>query len=84
VQHPLEADRAPRPRSRVLQKEALLQQSGHVSDVGLVASLISKMRSSLSKRGTIRRWWRLARIKAAPNPAFTRLCSVSVSYSNHC
>jgi hypothetical protein len=32
----------------------------------LAASLISYMRSSLSMRGTIRRWWRLARIEAAP------------------
>jgi hypothetical protein len=30
--------------------------------MGLAASLISKMQSSLSMRGTIRRWWKLAMI----------------------
>jgi hypothetical protein len=34
--------------------------------------LISKMLSSLSMRGTIRLWWRLARTKAAPNLASAR------------
>jgi hypothetical protein len=35
-------------------------------------SSISKMRSRLSMRGTIRRWWRLARTEAAVSPASTR------------
>jgi hypothetical protein len=43
------------------------------NNVGLAASLISYMRSSLSMRGTIRLWWRLARTKAPPNPASARL-----------
>jgi hypothetical protein len=32
------------------------------NDVGLAVSLISKMWSSLSMRGMIRRWWKLAMI----------------------
>jgi hypothetical protein len=51
-------------------------------DVGLATSLISKMRSSLSMRGMIRRWWRLAKIEAAPSPASARLRSALVSNSN--
>jgi hypothetical protein len=35
-------------------------------------SSISKMRSRLSMRGTIRRWWRLARTEAAVSPASAR------------
>jgi hypothetical protein len=36
----------------------------------LVASLISKMQSSLSMRGMICWWWKLAMIKAAPSGHF--------------
>jgi hypothetical protein len=43
----------------------------------LAVSSISKMRSSLSMRGTIRRWWRFARTDAAPSPASARLFSAS-------
>jgi hypothetical protein len=35
---------------------------------GSVSSLISKMRSRLSIRGTIRRWWRMARTHPAVSP----------------
>jgi hypothetical protein len=35
-------------------------------------SSISKMRSRLSMRGMIHRWWRLARTEAAPSPASVR------------
>jgi hypothetical protein len=48
----------------------------------LAASFISKMRSSLSMRRTIRRWWRLARTEAAPSLAFTRLRNALVRDSN--
>jgi hypothetical protein len=34
----------------------------------LVVSLISKMRSSLSMRGMIRGWWKLAMTDVTPNP----------------
>jgi hypothetical protein len=54
----------------------------HASDEGLAASLISKMWSSLSMRGTIPRWWRLAMIEAAPSLASARLRSAVVSDSN--
>jgi hypothetical protein len=48
----------------------------------LAASIISKMRSSLSMRGMIRRWWRLARIEAAPRPTSAGLHSALVSDYN--
>jgi hypothetical protein len=35
---------------------------------GFASSLISKMRSHLSIRGTIRRWWRFARTHPAVSP----------------
>jgi hypothetical protein len=38
----------------------------------LAVSLISKMQRSLSMRGTIRRWWKLAMIEAAPSPVSAR------------
>jgi hypothetical protein len=37
------------------------------NDMGLVSSLISKMRSSLSMRGMHRRWWKLAMTDVTPN-----------------
>jgi hypothetical protein len=39
------------------------------SAMGSAVSFISKMRSRLSMRGTICRWWRLARTEAAVSPA---------------
>jgi hypothetical protein len=49
----------------------------HASATGLAVSSISKMRSSLSMRGMIRRWWRFARTEAAPSPASARSFSAS-------
>jgi hypothetical protein len=45
------------------------------SATGSAVSSISKMRSRLSMRGTIRRWWRLARTEAAVSPASARAFS---------
>jgi hypothetical protein len=45
------------------------------SATGLAVSSISKMWSSLSMRGMIRRWWRFARTEAAPSPASARFFS---------
>jgi hypothetical protein len=42
---------------------------------GSVVSSISKMWSRLSMRGTIRRWWRLARTEAAISPASAKAFS---------
>jgi hypothetical protein len=42
------------------------------------------MRSFLSMRGMICRWWRLARIEAAPKPTSARLRNASVSDSCRC
>jgi hypothetical protein len=47
------------------------------SAIGLAVSSISKMRSSLSMKGMIRRWWRFARTEAAASPASSRLFSAS-------
>jgi hypothetical protein len=52
------------------------------NDVGLAASLISEMWRSLSMRGTIRLWWRLVRIEAAPNPASARFFNLFRSDSS--
>jgi hypothetical protein len=84
VRYRVEADRAPCPDGRVLREEALLQQPRAHSDAGLAASLISKMQRSRSMRGTIRQWWKLAMIEAAPSPASARLRSAVVSDSNLC
>jgi hypothetical protein len=43
----------------------------------LAVSSISKMRSSLSMRGMIRRWWRFARTEAVPSLASARFFSAS-------
>jgi hypothetical protein len=50
--------------------------------MGLASSSISKMRSSLSLRGMIHRWWRFVRTEATPSPASARLHSALVSDSN--
>jgi hypothetical protein len=48
----------------------------------LAVSLISKMWSSLSMRGMIRRWWKLAMIKATPSPVSARRRRVAVRDSS--
>jgi hypothetical protein len=50
--------------------------------MGSVSSLISKMRSRLSIKGTIRRWWRLARTHPVVSPRSTSLFSVATSESS--
>jgi hypothetical protein len=50
--------------------------------MGSASSLISKMRSRLSIRGTIRRWWRLARTHPAVNPRSASFFSVAASESS--
>jgi hypothetical protein len=52
------------------------------SAVGFVVSVISKMRSGLSIRGTTRRWWRKARTVAAVSPRPARYLSTARSESN--
>jgi hypothetical protein len=52
------------------------------SATGLAVSSISKMRSSLSMMGMIRRWWRLARTEAALSLASARLFSTSTADSS--
>jgi hypothetical protein len=47
----------------------------HARATGLAVSSIAKMRSLLSMRGMIHRWWRFVRTEAAPNPASARLFS---------
>jgi hypothetical protein len=52
------------------------------SATGLAVSSISKMRSSLTMKGMIRRWWRFVRTEAAPSPASAKLFSASRADSN--
>jgi hypothetical protein len=49
---------------------------------GFAVSVISKMRSSLSIRGTTRLWWRKARTVAAVSPRAARFLSTARSESN--
>jgi hypothetical protein len=50
---------------------------------GFTSSLISKMRCRLSIRGTIRRWWRLARTHPAVSPRSAILFNAATSESSH-
>jgi hypothetical protein len=49
---------------------------------GSASSLISKMRSRLSIRGMIRRWWRLARTHPAVSPRSAILFNAATSESS--
>jgi hypothetical protein len=49
---------------------------------GSASSLISKMRSRLSIKGTICRWWRLARTHHAVSPRSASLFSAATSESS--
>jgi hypothetical protein len=62
----------PRPRGGILLREEIGQQPRLRQRHG---KEISKMRSRLSMRGTIRRWWRLARTEAAVSPMSARAFS---------
>jgi hypothetical protein len=50
--------------------------------MGSASSSISKMRSRLSIRGTIRRWWRLARTHPAVSPQSARCFNATRSESS--
>jgi hypothetical protein len=50
--------------------------------MGSASSLISKMRSGLSIKGTTRRWWRLARTHPAVSPRSTSFFSAATSESS--
>jgi hypothetical protein len=50
--------------------------------MGSASSLISKMRSRLSIRGTTRRWWRLARTHPTVSPLSASSFSAATSESN--
>jgi hypothetical protein len=52
------------------------------SAMGSVSSLISKMRSRLSIKGTTRRWWRLARTYPAVSPLSASSFSAATSESS--
>jgi hypothetical protein len=52
------------------------------SATGFAVSVISKMRSGLSFRGTTRRWWRKARTVVAVSPRTARFLSAARSESN--
>jgi hypothetical protein len=52
------------------------------SATGFILSVISKMRSGLSIRGTTCRWWRKARTVAAVSPRTARFLSATRSESN--
>jgi hypothetical protein len=49
---------------------------------GSASSVISKMRSDLSIKGTIRRWWRWARTTSAVSPRPVRFLSAARRESN--
>jgi hypothetical protein len=49
---------------------------------GSVASVISKMRSGLSIKGTIRRWWRLVRTHPAVSPRSASFFNAAVRESS--
>jgi hypothetical protein len=71
VAHGLGVDGVPRTGSRDL-----------TSAMGSAVSVISKMRSGLSIRGTTRRWWRKARTAPAVSPRSAKFFSASRSESN--
>jgi hypothetical protein len=50
--------------------------------MGSVISVISKMRSGLSIKGTIRRWWRLARTHPAVSARSASFFSAATSESS--
>jgi hypothetical protein len=50
--------------------------------MGSASSLISKMRSGLSIKGTTRRWWRLARTHPAVSPQSSSSFSAATSESS--
>jgi hypothetical protein len=52
------------------------------SATGFAVSVISKMRSGLSIRGTTRRWWRKARTVAAVSPRPARFLNAASSESS--
>jgi hypothetical protein len=52
------------------------------STMGSASSLISKMRSRLSIKGTTRQWWRLARTHPAVSPLSASSFSAATSESN--
>jgi hypothetical protein len=64
----LKVDGAPRPRGHVLRGRRSCTNRERTSATGLAVSSILKMRSPLSMRVMIRRWWRFARTEAAPSP----------------
>jgi hypothetical protein len=49
---------------------------------GSAASVISKMRSGLSIKGTIRRWWRLVRTHPAVSPRSASFFNAAVRESS--
>jgi hypothetical protein len=52
------------------------------STTGSASSVISKMQSGLSIKGTIRRWWRKARTVVAVSPRVARFFSAARSESS--
>jgi hypothetical protein len=63
-----EVDGVPRPGSRVLPREGSRSSRDSANATGSASSRISKIWSRLSIRGTIRRWWSLARTHPAVSP----------------
>jgi hypothetical protein len=68
-----EVDGAPRPGGRVVPREEVRQQPDSANAMGFASSSISKMRSRLSIRGTIRQWWRLERTHPRGQPAIRQV-----------
>jgi hypothetical protein len=66
----------------VLLVPALCSIHDLASATGFAVSVISKMRSGLSIRGTTRRWWRKARTVAAVSPRPASFLSAARSESN--
>jgi hypothetical protein len=81
AQHP-SVDDAPRPCERIPPFEGVGSIRDLASATGSASSIISKMQSGLSIRGTIRRWWRKARTVAAVIPRVARLFSAARSESS--
>jgi hypothetical protein len=77
-----EVDGAPRPGGRVRPREGFPQQPRLGSAMGSASSLISKMRSHLSIKGTNRRWCRLARTHPAVSPPSASSISAATSESS--
>jgi hypothetical protein len=82
VAHGLGVDGAPRPGSRVLPQEGACSIRDLANAMGSAVSVISKMWSGLSIRGTTCRWWRKARTAPAVSPRSARFFSASRSESN--